>query len=374
MERLQNCWASVSWTQETSGFDVNAILSHVMANELQGDQDVISTTTGGVHLSSPVTRGSADAAPEPCLLELSCQQHLCMVSVVVISEARHIECYSNEEYCGTARGSKIDIESDQNSPDVLYQCDWKFEKPVKSCTMKFLSLRDKYQMWLHHVRLTLDESRHVDINDSGLNKPSIDMSEVRRMLGSMNQQVDDKAQRLMTSVEDYQKNQSAMLGGIQSLTRDSTPANAGDNTTGMLGMLSMLNNLSTLQIAPRTTNAVDVNDTSGSADQNAMYSMLKNVCSEVTIRRKNQEDSKEMMEKSTDETFEKNERPTLDSHVVATQQDIILEERLTEKINQAEERILKSVERQISALQIHIDNRLDTILAMLTNKNEIPVD
>lgn len=56
-----------------------------------------------------VERRTGGGSEEPCVLQLECRPAGAgeMVSVGVLSEARNMEVYVGEEYCGTGRGQSL---------------------------------------------------------------------------------------------------------------------------------------------------------------------------------------------------------------------------------------------------------------------------
>lgn len=54
-----------------------------------------------------VVERRAGGGEEPCVLQLECRPPGEMVCVGVLSEARNMEVYVGEEYCGTGRGQSL---------------------------------------------------------------------------------------------------------------------------------------------------------------------------------------------------------------------------------------------------------------------------
>ncbi|XP_077991995.1 ATPase PAAT-like [Glandiceps talaboti] len=406
MERLQNCWANISWNQDSAGFDINSVLHRVMKDDSNDPEELETMATRGISLSAP---SSSDKTSDPCLLNLTCQPSFDIVAIVTISEAKHTEVYSSgSDYCGTVRGQRLNMdENDANRADVLYKGEWTFQNPVKECSVKFLSLKDKQQMWLYYVKVVLEQSTEPQssLSTSGVlpSQHSIDMSQVRHLLDSMNQDTDEKTEKLMSSIEDYQKNQSAMYEDIHSLMKDSmtSPAATVGGTTsktseaiGMLGMLSklsLLQNTQTQQAAssnfPPIPGSMAIPDHGNDSDNAAMFSMLKNVCCEVTKMRENSKQKEDRQELADTENRKEglNDANSIGKETglssSETPGDVILqiEERLMQKIEEAEQRIVNRVERRLTELQTHLDTRLDGIMAILcdrtiSNTSDLPVD
>ncbi|XP_070539999.1 ATPase PAAT-like [Ptychodera flava] len=396
MERLQNCWASISWKEDSAGIDINSILQRDIQDTCDQTEDLFTIATRGVNLSAP------DAEKlEPCILQLSCQQNFHIITVSTVSDAKHTEVYNNNnEYSGTVRGQSFTSDNDDpNRADVLYRGEWTFEKPVNQCAVKFLSLKDKCRMKLYHIKVVLEQLKEQEAKRGvGIlpSQPTVDMSQVRLLLGSMNQDTDEKTQQLMSSIEEYQKNKSAMYEDIQGLMQGSVASQStkesSNAASSALGMLSMFSKLSALQGKQTPTMNMPApmampETNSDSDNRAAMFSMMKNICGEVTRMRA---DIREEEMRKEEEGNEKNkeslnvERTVRDNNMPDERTEDWLsqmEDRayLMQRIDEAEKRIMDRVESGLAALQSHFDERLDALLLMLTqkfntNSAELPVD
>ncbi|XP_029767190.1 uncharacterized protein C10orf88 homolog isoform X3 [Terrapene carolina triunguis] len=80
-----------------------------------------------------------DEKETPCLLYLQCDPHGSeeIVYVGILSEARNMEVYVGEEYCGTGRGQTVcTIQNDRNDKVTLYKKYLKLEYSTTSCRIK----------------------------------------------------------------------------------------------------------------------------------------------------------------------------------------------------------------------------------------------
>ncbi|XP_071419530.1 ATPase PAAT isoform X2 [Pithys albifrons albifrons] len=148
---------------------------------------------GGLARALCLRRGAADGEPggepvvaerteggqEPCELRLECRPGAQMVSVGVLSQARNMEVYVGEEYCGTGRGqSRGQRPAPGETEEVtLYHKYLKFECPATSCKIKLLSFGS-----------------------------SIDLDRVQTIMESMGSKLSPGAQQLMDMVRCQQKN------------------------------------------------------------------------------------------------------------------------------------------------------------------------
>ncbi|XP_040558858.1 ATPase PAAT isoform X2 [Gallus gallus] len=126
--------------------------------------------------------GGGDA---PCVLQLECRPGAERVAAVgVVSEARHMEVYVGEEYCGTGRGVSAGVlqPPGQTETVTLYEKYLKLECPATSCRIKLLSIGS-----------------------------SIDLDRVQTIMESMGSKLSPGAQQLMDMVR-YQQKNSLPLG------------------------------------------------------------------------------------------------------------------------------------------------------------------
>nr|XP_023959338.1 ATPase PAAT isoform X3 [Chrysemys picta bellii] len=90
-----------------------------------------------------------DEKETPCLLYLQCDPPGSeeIVYVGILSEARNMEVYVGEEYCGTGRGQTVcTIQNDRNDKVTLYKKYLKLEYSTTSCRIKnSFPLGDKLQ-------------------------------------------------------------------------------------------------------------------------------------------------------------------------------------------------------------------------------------
>ncbi|XP_048167692.1 ATPase PAAT isoform X2 [Corvus hawaiiensis] len=148
---------------------------------------------GGLARALCLRRGAGDGEPgseavlaerraggeEPCELRLQCRPGAEMVSVGIVSQARNMEVYVGEEYCGTSRGESRGARPAPGETEevTLYHKYLKFECPATSCRVKLLSFGS-----------------------------SIDLDRVQTIMESMGSKLSPGAQQLMDMVRCQQKN------------------------------------------------------------------------------------------------------------------------------------------------------------------------
>lgn len=93
---------------------------------------------GHVHQTSHVELKPQDdgACGTPVTVVLRCENNVNITSIVVVSNARHMEVYDDRgEYTCTVRGEKL---TEVESQAVTYKKVSPFEKSLSSCSLKVL--------------------------------------------------------------------------------------------------------------------------------------------------------------------------------------------------------------------------------------------
>ncbi|XP_055576179.1 ATPase PAAT isoform X1 [Falco cherrug] len=155
-----------------------------------------------------VERRAGGAAP--CVLHLECRPGGAaeMVSVGILSEARNMEVYVGEEYCGTGRGQSLGAARTAGETDkvTLYKKYLKFECPAASCRIKLLSIGEKQRVLISKIIVqvkTVSAKLATDFPSLG---SSIDLDRVQTIMESMGSKLSPGAQQLMDMVRCQQKN------------------------------------------------------------------------------------------------------------------------------------------------------------------------
>lgn len=171
------------------------------------------------HRTEPVIleRPQTNPVETPCLLYLQCSKQLAEITFVeVVSEAKTMEVYTEEEYCGTCQGQRLE-NSQINSGHkqiLLFKKYFKLEFPSSSCELKLLSLGGKEKVQIGEILLgiryaSIDISRGI----SPLGK-NINMQRVQTMMDSMGTKLSPGAQQLLNMVQFQQKQNQATIGGL----------------------------------------------------------------------------------------------------------------------------------------------------------------
>ncbi|XP_021255264.1 uncharacterized protein C10orf88 homolog isoform X1 [Numida meleagris] len=150
--------------------------------------------------------GDGDA---PCVLQLECRAGAERVAAVgVVSEARHMEVYVGEEYCGTGRGMSAGVLQPPGETETvtLYKKYLKLECPATSCRIKLLSIGEKQRVLISKIIVqvkTVSAKLATDFPSLG---SSIDLDRVQTIMESMGSKLSPGAQQLMDMVRFQQKN------------------------------------------------------------------------------------------------------------------------------------------------------------------------
>ncbi|XP_010182357.1 PREDICTED: uncharacterized protein C10orf88 homolog [Mesitornis unicolor] len=311
-----------------------------------------------------------------------------MVSVSILSEARNMEVYAGEEYCGTGRGESLGALRPPGETEkvTLYKKYFKFECPAASCRIKLLSIGS-----------------------------SIDLDRVQTIMESMGSKLSPGAQQLMDMVRYQQKNSlplgdklnwifgkhsdfgsdhaiDGLLSAAVQTSRDQSASEPlpvknhvtsetehedlkiscdpntqlperGDssdserlttqqNTFDLRNCFKVMGSLHTQQEASETPNV---------ANPQVLLPFLQNICSQVNHLRL--KDGDRRFGKSA---LTKEEGIQCDG---VEQQPICsyLEKIISKNMDLMEKKLMDYIDRQIQALQTHIDNKMVLLMDLVQN-------
>ncbi|XP_039336671.1 ATPase PAAT isoform X2 [Mauremys reevesii] len=150
-----------------------------------------------------------DEKETPCLLYLQCDPHGSeeIVCVGILSEARNMEVYVGEEYCGTGRGQTVcTIQNDRNDKVTLYKKYLKLEYSTTSCRIKLLSIGERQRVLITKIVVQVKSVSAKSASDLPSLGSSVDLDRVQTMVESMGSKLSPGAQQLMNMVRLQQKN------------------------------------------------------------------------------------------------------------------------------------------------------------------------
>ncbi|XP_064024441.1 ATPase PAAT isoform X2 [Pogoniulus pusillus] len=155
-----------------------------------------------------VARRTGGGSEVPCVLQLQCRPAAGMVSVRVLSEARNMEVYVGEEYCGTSRGESLGTARGPGDTEkvTLYQKYLRFECPAASCRIKLLSIGEKQTVLISKIAVEVKAVSAEPAPAFASLGSNIDLDRVQTIMESMGSKLSPGAQQLMDMVRCQQKN------------------------------------------------------------------------------------------------------------------------------------------------------------------------
>ncbi|XP_072883754.1 ATPase PAAT isoform X1 [Hemitrygon akajei] len=162
-------------------------------------------------------RPETNAVETLCILYLQCAEQLAEITFVeVVSEAKTMEVYAEEEYCGTCQGQRLDNpqKNSGHKQVIMFKKYFKLDFPSSSCELKLLSLGGKEKIQIGEIVLGIRRAS-VDIfrGISPLGK-NINLQRVQTMMDSMGTKLSPGAQQLLNMVQFQQKHNQAAIGGL----------------------------------------------------------------------------------------------------------------------------------------------------------------
>nr|XP_048714902.1 ATPase PAAT isoform X2 [Caretta caretta] len=159
-----------------------------------------------------------DEKETPCLLYLQCDPHGSeqIVCVGIVSEARNMEVYVGEEYCGTGRGQNVcTIQNDRNDKVTLYKKYLKLEYSTTSCRIKLLSIGERQRVLLTKIVVQVRSVSAKSASDLSSLGSNVDLDRIQTMVESIGSKLSPGAQQLMNMVRLQQKNSFPLRDKLQ---------------------------------------------------------------------------------------------------------------------------------------------------------------
>ncbi|XP_065602422.1 ATPase PAAT [Cyrtonyx montezumae] len=353
----------------------------------------------------------------PCVLRMECPpgaQRLAAVGVV--SEARHMEVYVGEEYCGTGRGMSEGVLRTPGETETvtLYRKYLKLECPTTSCRIKLLSIGEKQRVLISKIIVqvkTVSAKLATDFPSLG---SSIDLDRVQTIMESMGSKLSPGAQQLMDMVRYQQKNSlplgdklSWMFGknsdfgaeqhavdGLhgaavetsldQSVSESPSVRNPSANETGCESLnhdlktqvpdASSSRELNTQQNTVELTNDFKAmgsllmqEQTSAVRNVTApqvLLPFLQNLCSQVNHLRL--KDGERHLDKSAVTKEEGSQTVGVEQQPICS----YLERIISKNMDLMEKKLTDYIDHQIQALQAHIDDKMVLLMDLVQNSKQ----
>nr|XP_027315997.1 ATPase PAAT isoform X2 [Anas platyrhynchos] len=344
-----------------------------------GSEAVVVVAAGG---------GGGEAG---CVLQLQCRPPGAeeVAAVGVVSEARNMEVYAGEEYCGTGRGESLGAAGPGGETEkvTLYKKYLKLECPAASCRIKLLSIGS-----------------------------SIDLDRVQTIMESMGSKLSPGAQQLMDMVRYQQKNSSPLgdklswIFGKNSDFGDENPVDGLHGATVQMSQdqsdsesLSVKNPLTSETVCEDSKINLDqntqvperenVSDSGGLTTQQntvdfrndlkvmgsllmqeqtnqnvaspqVLLPFLQNICSQVNHLRL--KDGDRHLSKNTVTKEEGIQAVRVEQQPICS----YLEKIISKNMDLMEKKLMDYIDRQIQALQTHIDNKMVLLMDLVQNSKQ----
>ncbi|XP_032046889.1 ATPase PAAT isoform X1 [Aythya fuligula] len=355
-----------------------------------------------------------------CVLQLQCRPPGAeeVAAVGVVSEARNMEVYAGEEYCGTGRGESLGSAGTGGETEkvTLYKKYLKLECPAASCRIKLLSIGEKQRVLISKIIVevkTVSAKLATDFPSLG---SSIDLDRVQTIMESMGSKLSPGAQQLMDMVRYQQKNSLPLgdkLSWIFGKNSDFGDENPVDGLHGATVQMSQDQSASeSLSVKNPLTSETVCEDSKINLDQNAqvperenvsdsgglttqqntvdfrndlkvmgsllmqeqtnqnvaspqvLLPFLQNICSQVNHLRL--KDGDRHLSKNTVTKEEGIQAVRVEQQPICS----YLEKIISKNMDLMEKKLMDYIDRQIQALQTHIDNKMVLLMDLVQNSKQ----
>uniref|UniRef100_A0A8C3LM06 Chromosome 10 open reading frame 88 n=1 Tax=Chrysolophus pictus TaxID=9089 RepID=A0A8C3LM06_CHRPC len=329
-----------------------------------------------------------------------------------------MELYVGEEYCGTARGvSARSLQPPGETETVtLYEKYLKLECPVTSCRIKLLSIGEKQRVLISKIIVQVNAVSAKLATDFPSLGSSIDLDRVQTIMESMGSKLSPGAQQLMDMVRYQQKNSlplgdklSWMFGknsdfgnehpvaGLhgaaiqtslhQSVSESSSVRNPVTSETGCENL--NLDLKAQLPEGEDASNSRELNTQQNTGDLRndfkAMGSLLmqeqtgrirnvaapqmllpflQNLCSQVNHLRL--KDGERHLDKNVATKEEGIQTVGIEQQAICS----YLEKIISKNMDLMEKKLTDYIDRQIQALQAHIDDKMVLLMELVQNSKQ----
>uniref|UniRef100_A0A803VNP2 Chromosome 10 open reading frame 88 n=1 Tax=Ficedula albicollis TaxID=59894 RepID=A0A803VNP2_FICAL len=328
---------------------------------------------------------------------LRCRPGAEMVSVGIVSQARNMEVYVGEEYCGTGRGQSPCLFhlSSETEEVTLYHKYLKFECPATSCRIKLLSFGEKHRVLISKIILEVKAVSAKLATDFPSLGSGIDLDRVQTIMESMGSKLSPGAQQLMDMVR-CQQNVSHFSTSTNCAALQSSPSPSASEPLPVKNHLTseavqkdlkVTRDLSsevpergnTLDSERLSTqqNAVDLRndlkvmgslqvqqqggDTPNVANPQVLLPFLQNLCTQVSHLRL--KDGEKHLGKSAVAKEEGVQSAGVEQQPICS----YLEKIISKNLDLMEKKLMDYIDCQIQALQTHIDNKMFLLMDLVQN-------
>lgn len=231
LEELSNFWArfqiSFSWDYP-DGLDVQAVQSavfHVVGDgETRAQDQLVVGCVQSAGAGVTLTRPKPQPGLIPCEMSFTAHpmaQEFYIKNIVIVSEARNVELYIDDNYEKTARGIMLTIRKGRKVS--LFETEFDLTEHIHGtcrCLIKFLSYPEEQSMRLQTIVVRVARSSSlVNSRAQSLIPGQVDIANVRSYLSSLGKQLSPEAQQLLETIETKQMGQSdRVLGRARSVS------------------------------------------------------------------------------------------------------------------------------------------------------------
>ncbi|CAF4202198.1 unnamed protein product, partial [Rotaria magnacalcarata] len=211
------CDVSIEETQQSTMMDKQ--------EDTNDDINIRKTNSSDENITSVILRSNQTDEREDPIIILSVLQpaEYHIISIQVLSNARHIEFY-DQEYIGSSQGSRI-TELDSES---IYESNFEFNQIHKSLTLKCLKLADITQLVVYCLQINLTKVKATAQSIPMMNLP-FDLNRVRSMIDETN--LSSNARQFMNNLQYTQEQRQTKETSSQDL-----------NLTQLMFMMKGMNN------------------------------------------------------------------------------------------------------------------------------------
>ncbi|XP_057273316.1 ATPase PAAT [Pezoporus wallicus] len=332
-----------------------------------------------------VERRTGSGSAAPCVLQLECRPAGAgeIVSVGIVSEARNMEVYVGEEYCGTGRGESMGAARSPGETEeiTLYKKYLKFECPAASCRIKLLSIGEKQRVLISKIIVqvkTVSAKLPTDFPSLG---SSIDLGRVQTIMESMGSKLSPGAQQLMDLVRCQQKNSSPFGDKLNWIVLGKNADCGGDRAVDGLHSAALQPSLDPsasepLPVKNHLTSDTEHEDLKISHDLNTqeqesgtpnvatpqvLLPFLQNLCTQVNhlrLKDGNRRSSKHAVAKEKGIQCVGVEQQPICSY---------LEKIISKNMDLMEKKLMDYIDHQMQALRTHIDNKMVLLMDLVQN-------
>lgn len=224
-EELSNFWArfqiAFSWDYP-DGMDIQAVQTavfHVVGNgETRAQDQLVVGCVQSAGAGVTLTRPKPNPDIVPCEMSFTAHpmaQEFYIKNIVIVSEARNVELYIDDNYEKTARGIMLTIRKGRKVS--LFETEFDLTDFIRGscrCLVKFLSYPEEQSLRLQTIVVRCARSSTLVNSPAKVLLPGqVDIANVKSYLDSLGKQLSPEAQQLLEKIETKQMGLSERMAG-----------------------------------------------------------------------------------------------------------------------------------------------------------------